>query len=126
MSPNHLHIWPRGSFMLIALPNKEKSWTCTLFMPMDKFPTVLEAGKEDILRFFGEYFNDFMDSIRPEYLVDQVMNGKARTLISIKVVNFVLIFFFFLKLGLTSSVNYLNHIYIFNSAIRTTPTIVFC
>ena len=30
---NALHIWPRGSFMLIALPNEDGSFTCTLFMP---------------------------------------------------------------------------------------------
>jgi kynurenine 3-monooxygenase len=33
LEPNALHIWPRGKFMLIALPNTEKSFTCTLFMP---------------------------------------------------------------------------------------------
>ena len=30
---NALHIWPRGRFMLIALPNEDGSFTCTLFMP---------------------------------------------------------------------------------------------
>ncbi|MCG3173023.1 MAG: Kynurenine 3-monooxygenase [Myxococcota bacterium] len=33
MEPNALHIWPRGAFMLIALPNADKSFTCTLFLP---------------------------------------------------------------------------------------------
>lgn len=73
--------------MLIALPNKDRSWTCTLFMPMDKFPLVLGSGKEDILRFFSKHFNDFMNLIQPEHLINQVMDGKARTLISIKVSN---------------------------------------
>lgn len=71
--------------MLIALPNKNKSWTCTLFMPMDKFPLVLESEDEEIIGFFNEYFKDFMDLIQSEYLLNQVKNGKARTLISIKV-----------------------------------------
>jgi len=71
--------------MLIALPNKDKSWTCTLFMPMDQFPLILESENEDILRFFNEYFKDFMDLIQPEHLLNQVTNGKARTLMSIKV-----------------------------------------
>jgi kynurenine 3-monooxygenase len=31
--PNGLHIWPRGEFMLIALPNEDKSFTATLFAP---------------------------------------------------------------------------------------------
>ncbi|KAF0748180.1 kynurenine 3-monooxygenase [Aphis craccivora] len=84
LNPGHLHIWPRNTFMLIALPNKDKSWTCTLFMPMEKFPLILESEKEDILSFFNEYFKDFMDLIQPEDLLNQVTNGKARTLISTK------------------------------------------
>ncbi|CAI6360244.1 unnamed protein product [Macrosiphum euphorbiae] len=84
LTPGHLHIWPRSTFMLIALPNKDKSWTCTLFMPMDQFPLILESENEEILRFFNEYFKDFMDLIQPEHLLNQVTNGKARTLISIK------------------------------------------
>ena len=32
---NALHIWPRGRFMLIALPNEDGSFTCTLFMPFE-------------------------------------------------------------------------------------------
>jgi kynurenine 3-monooxygenase len=33
MEPNALHIWPRGGFMMIALPNPDRSFTCTLFWP---------------------------------------------------------------------------------------------
>ena len=33
MEPNALHIWPRGNYMCIALPNAEGSFTVTLFMP---------------------------------------------------------------------------------------------
>lgn len=33
MEKNALHIWPRGTFMLMALPNFEGSYTCTLFLP---------------------------------------------------------------------------------------------
>lgn len=33
LDKNHLHIWPRKSFMLIALPNLDGSFTCTLFLP---------------------------------------------------------------------------------------------
>lgn len=35
MHTNALHIWPRGRFMLIALPNADGSFTCTLFLPFD-------------------------------------------------------------------------------------------
>jgi kynurenine 3-monooxygenase len=32
-APDALHIWPRGNFMLIALPNEDSSFTATLFLP---------------------------------------------------------------------------------------------
>ena len=35
LEKNALHIWPRESFMLIALPNPDGSFTCTLFFPFD-------------------------------------------------------------------------------------------
>ncbi|TWB12400.1 kynurenine 3-monooxygenase [Nitrospirillum amazonense] len=35
LAPNALHIWPRGDVMLIALPNREGSFTATLFFPRD-------------------------------------------------------------------------------------------
>lgn len=35
IAPHALHIWPRGDYMLIALPNLDKSFTCTLFYPME-------------------------------------------------------------------------------------------
>ncbi|HEU0152429.1 MAG TPA: NAD(P)/FAD-dependent oxidoreductase [Arenimonas sp.] len=34
IEPNALHIWPRGEYMCIALPNTEKTFTVTLFLPM--------------------------------------------------------------------------------------------
>lgn len=33
IEPNALHIWPRGGYMMIALPNLDRSFTCTLFFP---------------------------------------------------------------------------------------------
>ena len=35
MEPNALHIWPRGGFMMIALPNQDCSFTCTCFWPRE-------------------------------------------------------------------------------------------
>jgi kynurenine 3-monooxygenase len=35
MEPNALHIWPRGGSMMIALPNRDHSFTCTLFWPFE-------------------------------------------------------------------------------------------
>ena len=59
LDPNALHIWPRGKFMLIALPNMDRSFTCTLFFPMEgetSFATV--NSKEKIISLFEAYFPD--------------------------------------------------------------------
>lgn len=45
-----LHIWPRGDFMLIALPNPDGSFTATLFLETGRFQTLREPGAiEDFL-----------------------------------------------------------------------------
>jgi kynurenine 3-monooxygenase len=57
---NHLHIWPRHSFMMIALPNRDRTFTCTLFLPLEgHFPSFaqLRAG-DDVIAFFQETFPD--------------------------------------------------------------------
>lgn len=56
---NALHIWPRGTFMMIALPNPDGSFTVTLFHPFTG-PQGLDAlnTKEKINDFFNEYFPD--------------------------------------------------------------------
>ncbi|GIV44796.1 MAG: hypothetical protein KatS3mg035_1919 [Bacteroidia bacterium] len=57
---NALHIWPRGSFMMIALPNFDGSFTCTLFLTHEGAEKSFEhlKTKEDVLRFFNEEFPD--------------------------------------------------------------------
>ena len=54
-----LHIWPRKSFMLIALPNLDGSFTCTLFMPFEG-ETAFENLKTDgdVTDFFNTHFKD--------------------------------------------------------------------
>ncbi len=56
---NALHIWPRGTFMLIALPNFDGSFTCTLFLPWEG-PNSFEKLKtpEAVKQFFQEQFAD--------------------------------------------------------------------
>jgi kynurenine 3-monooxygenase len=53
---NALHIWPRGDFMMIALPNPDKSYTVTLFMPWVKFNAIKNV--EDVRQFFQTTFPD--------------------------------------------------------------------
>ena len=59
MEKNALHIWPRKSFMMIALPNPDGSFTCTLFWEFEgprSFATM--KSHEDVRRFFEEEFPD--------------------------------------------------------------------
>ena len=58
------HIWPRGEFMLIAMPNLDGSFTCTLFMPFEgenSFERIDTSAKADT--FFAEFFPDIKDEI---------------------------------------------------------------
>jgi kynurenine 3-monooxygenase len=59
MEKNALHIWPRKSFMMIALPNPDGSFTCTLFWEFEG-PRSFATTKtdDDVRRFFDEEFPD--------------------------------------------------------------------
>ena len=48
--PNALHIWPRGGFMLIALPNPDRSFTATLFLPHARRAELRAASAPDARR----------------------------------------------------------------------------
>jgi kynurenine 3-monooxygenase len=59
MEKNALHIWPRKSFMMIALPNPDGSFTCTLFWEFEGPRSFATATTDDsIHRFFEEEFPD--------------------------------------------------------------------
>ena len=61
MAKETLHIWPRGRFMLIALPNFDGSFTCTLFMPFDNHKYCFNnlKTKQQVDDFFEDLFPDF-------------------------------------------------------------------
>jgi kynurenine 3-monooxygenase len=70
LDKNALHIWPRGQYMLIALPNLDGSFTCTLFMPYEgKNSFASLESDEAVDRFFKEQFRDFYD-IMPNLVED--------------------------------------------------------
>jgi kynurenine 3-monooxygenase len=57
MDPNALHIWPRGGFMLIALPNRDFSFTATLFLAESGADSFAELGtREAVDAFFAREF----------------------------------------------------------------------
>ncbi len=66
LDKHSFHIWPRGKFMLIAMPNLDGSFTCTLFMPFEG-PVSFEniQSKSEAAAFFTKYFPNVM----------QVMDG---------------------------------------------------
>lgn len=59
LEKNALHIWPRGNYMLIALPNPDGSFTCTLFFPNEGDPSFESLDTVAKARsFFEEQFAD--------------------------------------------------------------------
>lgn len=113
LDPNHLHIWPRHSFMLIALPNQvsmthdtrlqgpsllfhvyrepsltnccpqDKSFTCTLFAPTAEFDRL--TTPENIVDWFGTNFPDALPLIGEKALLRDFERNPRSPLISIKV-----------------------------------------
>jgi kynurenine 3-monooxygenase len=81
LEKNALHIWPRGNYMLIALPNPNGSFTCTLFFPFEGNPSfnsldTLEKGRA----FFKEQFADAY-ALMPDFDEDWMENPNASLVI---------------------------------------------
>jgi kynurenine 3-monooxygenase len=57
LAPEALHIWPRGNFMLIALPNLDRTFTATLFLPITGEPSFASVGTA-ARSFFAAHFAD--------------------------------------------------------------------
>ena len=68
ISKDHLHIWPRGEYMLIALPNMDGSFTVTLFLSYDEGEYNFNnlTSEEKITEFFEKEFPDALKLI-PKY-----------------------------------------------------------
>ncbi|RAO52220.1 Kynurenine 3-monooxygenase [Micromonospora saelicesensis] len=59
LDPDALHIWPRGTSMMIALPNPDRSFTCTLFWPNDGAGSFASlTSPAEIERHFTEHYPD--------------------------------------------------------------------
>ena len=85
ISPNHLHIWPAGSFMFIALPSLDKSFVCTLFGPASLFERIERGDEEELFRVFETYFPGVAgDLISKSDLQAQFQKNPHLPLINIK------------------------------------------
>ena len=83
LEPHALHIWPRGGYMLIALPNADKSFTGTLFLPYEgdnSFATL--TGEAEVRHFFKGQFPDALTVI--PHLIDDFFGNPTSDLVTIR------------------------------------------
>ncbi|MFO0356693.1 MAG: FAD-dependent oxidoreductase [Sphingobacteriaceae bacterium] len=83
MEKNALHIWPRGSFMMIALPNPDGNFTCTLFLPFEGEKSFANLKTKDAVKAFFE--SEFPDAVplMPSLLNDFFANPTS-SLVTVK------------------------------------------
>jgi kynurenine 3-monooxygenase len=83
LEKNALHIWPRGNYMMIALPNIDGSFTCTLFFPFEGETSFAALStKEKVRSFFEKTFADAA-SLMPTLEEDFFKNPTA-SLVTVK------------------------------------------
>lgn len=83
MEKEALHIWPRGAFMMIALPNPTGDFTCTLFMPFDgEFGFENLKTIDQVNDFFNTHFSDAV-ALMPT-LVQDFFNNPTSSLVTVK------------------------------------------
>jgi kynurenine 3-monooxygenase len=83
LETNALHIWPRGTFMLIALPNRDGTFACILFLPFegpDSFATLTTHSA--LAEFFQAQFPDAIP-LMPG-LADNFFANPTGTMVTIK------------------------------------------
>ncbi|KAK1232008.1 kynurenine 3-monooxygenase, mitochondrial precursor [Marasmius sp. AFHP31] len=82
LDPNHLHIWPRRSYMLIALPNKDKTFTCTLFAPTVELDRL--SSPDIFVPWFRTNFPDALGALGENNLVHDFTHNPRSPLICTK------------------------------------------
>lgn len=83
LEKNALHIWPRKDFMLIALPNQDKSFTVTLFLPFDGEKSFENLNSDiEINHFFETEFKDAKE-IMPN-LLSEYRQNRPSSLVTVR------------------------------------------
>ncbi|MEZ4422307.1 MAG: NAD(P)/FAD-dependent oxidoreductase [Gemmatimonadota bacterium] len=84
LEPHALHIWPRGGFMMIALPNEDRTFTCTLFWPLTGEAPSFAAVRtdEDVLAVFRTHFADALP-LFPD-VTEQYRTHPVGTLVTVR------------------------------------------
>ncbi|AWX45383.1 Kynurenine 3-monooxygenase [Flagellimonas maritima] len=83
LDKNSFHIWPRGKFMLIAMPNIDGSFTCTLFLPFEgdvSFEKI--TNKKEAKTFFKTYFPNVRKEI--ENLIEDFFKNPTSAMVTMK------------------------------------------
>ncbi|MEM8510490.1 MAG: NAD(P)/FAD-dependent oxidoreductase [Bacteroidota bacterium] len=83
LDKHSFHIWPRGTFMLIAMPNIDGSFTCTLFLPFEgaiSFENI--TSKKEAKAFFKQYFPNVSKEI--EDLTKSFMKNPTSAMVTMK------------------------------------------
>ncbi|GAA4384962.1 NAD(P)/FAD-dependent oxidoreductase [Actinomadura verrucosospora] len=80
LDPDALHIWPRGTSMMIALPNLDRSFTCTLFWPKEDFAAL--DSPEKVTAYFERHYPD-VAGLMPE-LADDYERNPVGSLVTVR------------------------------------------
>ncbi|NNC35011.1 MAG: FAD-dependent monooxygenase [Croceitalea sp.] len=83
LDKHSFHIWPRGKFMLIAMPNIDGSFTCTLFLPFEgevSFEKI--TNKQEAKHFFKTYFPNVSKEI--ENLISDFFKNPTSAMVTMK------------------------------------------
>ena len=83
MAREHLHLWPRDSFMLLGNPNRDDSITGSLFLPhKDQYGFEALNDRESLTAFFKQFFPDVHQAM-PD-LVDEFFSNPTGNMSTIK------------------------------------------
>jgi len=83
LEKNALHIWPRGNYMLIALPNQDASFTCTLFFPFEGDPSFSSLkNTNQVEEFFNTSFPDAVSLL--ESMPAEFFQNPTSSLVTVK------------------------------------------
>ncbi|KAJ7134993.1 FAD/NAD-binding domain-containing protein [Mycena crocata] len=82
LDADHLHVWPRGDFTMVAMPNTNKSFTCALFAPRSIFDTLQYS--DTLVPFFKSYFPDLLSLLGEKQLLHEFQRNPRSQLITTK------------------------------------------
>ncbi|KAK7063774.1 FAD/NAD(P)-binding domain-containing protein [Favolaschia claudopus] len=82
LDSDHLHVWPRGNFTVVAMPNKDKTFTCALFAPREMFDNL--QYPDALIPFFQAHFPDLLSLLGEKRLLSAFQNNPRSQLITVK------------------------------------------